>query len=138
MGETAMPSMGKVWPMWLIFGTISLAAAWIGSQWLARGKVCGVDRQASPSGSKIVTPAYQSRKHGRRSDRKCSQPIPHRENHIGGEPGHSAGWLIGWLRPPGPHGRWLGFTRLLFSLIAIFWLALFLHNSRYLVPDLRL
>jgi len=45
------------------------------------------------------------------------------------------GVLRSFLDPPGPHGRWRGLTRVLFLLMAVFWAALFLHNSWYLPPD---
>ena len=40
-----------------------------------------------------------------------------------------------YFDPAVPHGRWVGLSRLLFALIAVFWVVLFFHNSRYLLPD---
>ena len=131
MVEEVVPAVGKVWPMWLLFGGISAAAVWLGSRWLAGGKPRGPNQQKSPSGQPNAGAVRTFSK--RRLKRVRHPPTPPLRQ--ARDFGRSVGWLKTLLEPPGPHGRWIGLTRVLFGLIAVFWLTLFLHNSPYLVPD---
>jgi cytochrome c-type biogenesis protein CcmH/NrfG len=133
MAEQVVPSVGKVWPMWLIFGGISAATVWLCSRWLAGGRPWEPSQQKSPSGQQTAGAVRTSAKKRLKSARQRPTPSPPRKEDA---LDRSVGWWKTMLHPPGPHGRWIGLTRLLFGLIAVFWLALFLHNSRYLAPDL--
>ncbi len=137
--EQFIPSLGKVWPTWLIFGVMSAAIAWLCGRWLAGGEPWGnpARGQEMPTGRQADRPTRG--KEGRHRERSAGniehhRPTPPHGN--GGVLGKSAGWLKTLLQPPVPHSRWVGLTRLLFVLIALFWLALFLHNSPYLAADL--
>ena len=101
LAEHVLPSVSKVWPMWLIFAGLASAIVFFCGRWL------NVNRRP-------LTPPHGN----------------------GGDLAGAAGWLETLLAPPGPYPRWAGLTRLLFVLIAVFWAALFLHNSPYLASDL--
>jgi tetratricopeptide (TPR) repeat protein len=108
--EQVISSTGKIWPTWLLFAGLSAAMVWLCGRWL------NVDhrRPAPPQGN---GGAFA------REGKRGQYPF--------------AGTARRVLRtngdcPPFPTGRWVGLTRLLFVLIAVFWTALFLHNSPYL------
>jgi tetratricopeptide (TPR) repeat protein len=131
-GEQVIPSVEKVWPMWLLFGGMSAATVWFGRRWLAGGKPWTSNRQDPAPGQRTSEADHEFSKRRLKRVRRRSTPSPG----DGGDIGRGAGWLKTLLQPPGPHSRWIGLTRLLFGLIAIFWVALFLHNSPYLASDL--
>ena len=45
MAEKVIPSVAKVWPMWLIFGGFSAAMVWFCRRWLSGGRPQGSNRQ---------------------------------------------------------------------------------------------
>ncbi len=139
MAEQTTASIGKVWPMWLIFGGLSAAIVWIGHRWLAGGKPWGPKGQESPTAQPTAGSRGAVRTSSTRRLTSVLKSVPCQPTPVPGKGeglGRRAGWLKALLQPPGPHGRWVGFTRLLFALTAVFWTALFLHNSPYLAPDL--
>ncbi|HEY4761322.1 MAG TPA: hypothetical protein VIH42_12135, partial [Thermoguttaceae bacterium] len=134
MAERVIPSLLKIWPMWLIFAGVSLAILLLCNRWLAGGRTCGPGGQGMPSGHQAAqsVEAMSGKKgwrHWRRAEEvdQRRQKYPARLDQL-----TSAIRLL--LEPRVPHGRWVGLTRILFVFIAVFWTALFLHNSHYLPP----
>ena len=127
--EQVIPSLGKVWPAWLIFAGISAAAVWLCGRWLADGELPG-----SGTASQKPIVSAEATAHG-----KKERPGPRRARRYGAtaETGTAVqdGGTSCCCRRDRTVAGWDSF-RLLFLLIGVFWTALFLHNSPYLAPGI--
>jgi hypothetical protein len=102
LAERVVPSVLKIWPMWLIFAGTSFMIILLSRLWL----------ETPSPGVPLLRRSSAEVKHGPLLS--VRQAILH------------------FIDPPVPNGRWLGITRVAFALIAIFWTVLFIHNSQYL------
>ncbi len=135
IAEQVIPSLRKVWPTWLIFAVAAAALLFFGHRWLAGGTARGLGRHEVPSGRQAAPPATAR---GGKKEQHLAQRAEKLDERRAAGPARStqtASVIRSFLEPPGPHGRWWGLTRVLFLLIALFWAAMFLHNSPYLAPD---
>ena len=131
--EQVTASLAKVWPAWLLFAGISAAGVWLCGRWLAGGETWGPGTDGQASGSSPLAAARG--KKGQHGPRRTAKPDPRRATPPQGKEGNFGDprhWWNVLLSPPGPYGRWVGLTRLLFLVIAVFWTVLLLHNSPYL------
>jgi len=133
--EQVIPSLEKVWPMWLMFAAASAAMLFFGHRWLAGDKARGLDRPEVPPVRPAAPPATARRgkKRRRSAPRAGSVAPPQAAGPARSAPRPSV--IRSFVEPPGPQGRWVGLTRVLFILIALFWAAMVLHNSPYLPPN---
>jgi hypothetical protein len=135
MAERVLPSLLKIWPIWLIFAGVSLLILLLCHRWLAGGKSRGPDGQELPYGNQTALPSAAIHHKKRRNHRQRAEEVDRRLKNRPTRSEQMVSIVRSLLEPQCPHGRWVGLTRLLFVLIAVFWAALFLHNSQYLPPN---
>jgi tetratricopeptide (TPR) repeat protein len=136
LAEEVLPSVGKVWPVWLAFAAVSAVMVLVASRWLSGCLFRRHGKQEVASARR--TTATPARSISSRKRKRMRQAQEGRDERRSGVPtrGQPAKTVEPLQQDPALSQRWIRLNWLLLALIAVFWTAMFLHNSPFLSPDM--